>query len=230
LTDSERLAQKDWWTFVPEDERALYGKVGYGGEGSVVGKSALLNIDITRNFTGSERLPLEESIKEFPTSCGPAAWDALDRVRQLLDIFRSKELPIVYTARDVGSQNAIRGSTRRRSAGKRDETGNDWVEMVAPTEDDYICRKARASAFFGTPLDPFLRKNDVQTVVVTGGSTSGCVRASVVEAYSAGFNVVVAEDAVFDRVRTPHLANLFDMNAKYATVLATDDIISYLGA
>jgi nicotinamidase-related amidase len=106
--------------------------------------------------------------------------------------------------------------------------GNDYVDMLKPRDDEWICTKARASAFYGTPLDAYFRIQGVQSLIVCGGSTSGCVRASSVDAFSAGYKVIVAEEACFDRARTPHLANLFDMHAKYGTVMTTAEITKAL--
>lgn len=225
--DESPIAHKDWWLSVPEEERALYQKAGYGSRQGIAGKTALIAIDVTKFFTGSRPAPIQEAIKEYSSSCGDAAWQALPHVRELLDAFRAAGLPVVYTARDVEAQAAAKGSTKRiqTNAARRDHSGNSWVELVEPAEDEWVCTKARASAFYGTTLDAYLRINQVRTVVICGGTTSGCVRASSADAYSAGFEVVVAEDACFDRARTPHLANLFDLNAKYATVLATGEIV-----
>lgn len=217
------LNERPWWTFIPEEERALYQSAGFARENKIEGRPALLVVDVTHNFTGTRALPIKEAIKEFTTSCGEAAWAALPNIRKLLDVFRAQGLPVIYTGRDVAAQEAHRGSTKRQG-NIRD--GNDFVDLVKPRDDEWICTKARASAFYGTSLDAHLRINKVQTLVVVGGSTSGCVRASSVDAFSAGFQVVVVEDGCFDRARTPHLANLFDLHAKYANVMTADEVIA----
>jgi maleamate amidohydrolase len=216
---------REWWTFIPEHERALYQNAGFAKETSFDGKPALLVIDVTHNFTGTRPLPISEAIKEFPTSCGEAAWAAIPQIHKLLDAFRSEGRPVVYTGRDVAAQEAHSGSTKRRGNIRE---GNGFVDQVRPREGEWICTKARASAFYGTSLDAYLRINRVQTLVVVGGSTSGCVRASCVDAFSAGYQVVAVEDGCFDRARTPHLANLFDLHAKYASVLTADEVIAAL--
>lgn len=205
----------DWREFLPEDDRALYQRAGYSGGSWVAGRAALLAIDVTRAFTGSRPLPVAQAQEEFPTSCGERAWKALPAVRRLLDAFRAAALPVVFTRADERAQAAMGRATKRVGA----PAGNDFVELVAPAAGEYVCEKARASAFYGTPLDAYLRRERVSSVVVCGGSTSGCVRASSVDAFSAGFTVLVAEDAVFDRALYPHLASLVDLDAKYATVL-----------
>lgn len=216
---------REWWTFIPEHERALYKSAGFTGDQSLEGKPGLLVIDVTHNFTGTRDLPITEAIKEFTTSCGEYAWKALPHIKALLDAFRRLKLPIVYTGRDVAAQEATTGSTKRRGTV---DAGHGYVDMVKPRDDEWICTKARASAFYGTPLDAYFRIQGVQSLIVCGGSTSGCVRASSVDAFSAGYKVIVAEEACFDRARTPHLVNLFDLNAKYGTVLTTAEIMNAL--
>jgi nicotinamidase-related amidase len=116
--------------------------------------------------------------------------------------------------------------TTKRIPDARVAEGNGFLDQIKPLDDEWICEKARASAFYGTILDSYLRLHKTETVVFCGGTTSGCVRASVVDAYSAGFRPVVAEEATFDRARSPHLANLFDIHAKYGQVMLTADIVA----
>ena len=121
------------------------------------------------------------------------------------------------------------GATLRRPAAGEDElAGYDIVPTLAPRPGELVARKARASAFFDTPVATWLRQLDVDTLVVAGETTSGCVRASVVDAYSHGFAVVVVEEATFDRSTLSHKVNLYDMNLKYASVLHLDEILAYL--
>ena len=93
---------------------------------------------------------------------------------------------------------------------------------------DVVVSKRYASAFFGTPLATYLNDLDRDTIIVTGATTSGCVRASVSDAFSYGYKVVVVEDAVFDRGEASHAINLFDMDQKYADVLPSEKVTQYL--
>jgi nicotinamidase-related amidase len=203
-----------WREWLPEDERALYERAGYSGDEWLDGRAALLAIDVTQAFAGSE----------LPTSCGERAARALPRIRFLLDAFREARLPVVFTRADERAQAAFGRATKRAGSA----AGNELV--VEPTAGEWVCEKARASALYGTPLAAYLRRERVSSVVVCGGSTSGCVRASCVDAFSAGFQVMVAEDACFDRARLPHVANLFDLHAKYATVLPAAAIAEQVAA
>lgn len=100
------------------------------------------------------------------------------------------------------------------------------MEEVAPAEGEYVIRKSAPSAFWGTPLVGLLQSLQVDTLVVAGETTSGCVRAATVDGATHRFNMFVAEDCVFDRHEASHAMNLFDMNQKYATVLDAKSIIA----
>jgi len=106
--------------------------------------------------------------------------------------------------------------------------GTQVIESIAPEQGDVIVSKRYASAFFGTPLMTYLNDLDRDTIIVTGATTSGCVRATVADAFSYGFNVVVVEDGVFDRGEVSHAINLFDMDQKWADVMSSEDVIGYI--
>ena len=98
-----------------------------------------------------------------------------------------------------------------------------------PQAGDVVITKQRASVFFGTPLTAHLTQLGVHTVIVCGESTSGCVRASAVDAYSHGFHVVLVEECCFDRSMLSHKVNLFDLHHKYADVMKVDEVVAHLG-
>jgi nicotinamidase-related amidase len=224
--DDHGFSTRDWWLSVPEDERRVYEAAGYSRSARIEGKAALVVIDAVLSFTGTKPLPVLQAIRdEYVTSCGDNAWASLPYIVALLEAFRGAQLPVVYTRLDLSGQKAMRETTKR-PPDERVSAGNGFLEPIRPREDEWICEKARASAFFGTILDSYLRLHKVETIVFCGGSTSGCVRASVVDAFSAGFRPVVAEEATFDRARSPHLANLFDIHAKYGQVMLTADIVA----
>jgi len=108
--------------------------------------------------------------------------------------------------------------------------GYDFVAEVAPVDGDTLLPKKHPSAFFGTPLASYLIDLGADTLVVTGCTTSGCVRGSVVDAFAYNFRVLVPHDAVYDRSATSHAVNLFDMASKYADVATTADALTMLDA
>lgn len=194
-------------------------------------RPTLLVIDVTYGFTGSRPMPIEDAIAEYPTSCGGAAWQALPRIRALVDAFRDCELPVVWTTGDHADAGAFGSATMRgRSAGHPgNERRRDEIhEQVAPNGYGAVITKSRASAFYGTLLSAYLTRERVDSVVLVGCTTSGCVRASAVDAFSAGYRAFVAADCCFDRSAISHDVSLFDLSHKYAYVLDSDELLRQL--
>jgi maleamate amidohydrolase len=111
------------------------------------------------------------------------------------------------------------------------EAGSHWCEIdarVAPGPGEPVYVKPASSAFYGTPLPAFLAASGVDTVIIAGCATSGCVRATTIDAVSAGLRPIVPEECVGDRAEVPHATNLFDIDAKYADVLPLADVIHAL--
>jgi nicotinamidase-related amidase len=106
--------------------------------------------------------------------------------------------------------------------------GYEFVPDVAPHPEDILLPKKHPSAFFGTPLASYLIDANVDTLIVTGCTTSGCVRGSVVDGFAYNFRILVPEDAVYDRSATSHAVNLFDMASKYADVMPTNAALQHL--
>jgi maleamate amidohydrolase len=191
---------------------------------------ALLVIDVLYGFTGTRPMPIAEAIQEFPTSCGQRAWESLPHIRALIERFRDRDLPVIWVKPDPDAVRLYGRATRRNQ--HRPEPGNPMAheihELVAPRADERVVLKAKASAFFATPLQVMLNKLRIDSVVITGVSTSGCVRASAVDSYSWGYETFVVADACFDRSQISHDVSLFDIDAKYATVLETKDMLEAL--
>jgi maleamate amidohydrolase len=169
-------------------------------------------------------------MKVYPASTGRRAWVAVSHGKVLLDQARARGYLVTYTVRDETS--AIQASQPRRE--KHDlrlpepEAAADVVETLAPLPGEAVVRKAKPSAFHGTPLLSLLVYHRIDTLVVIGGVTSGCVRATVVDAFSLGYRVVIPEDAVFDRSELLHAVSLFDMDQKYGDVCPSTQVASYL--
>lgn len=202
------------------DDTAIYRQQNFGNRIGFGRRSALLVVDFTVGFND-------------PALFGGGNIDAaIRRTVELLAFFRERRLPIAYTRvvyADDGSDAGIfcmkapnlKTLTETHPAGQ-------IVPELAPRPGELIVRKTQASAFFGTNLAPWLVRQAADTVVVAGCTTSGCVRASVVDAISHNFRTVVAADCVGDRALAPHEANLFDMAQKYADVLESAGIIREL--
>jgi len=211
-----------WLEHIPREEREVYEKAGFGQRQSFGERPALLVIDCTLAFIGSrQHRTVKDAVDEFRTACGPAGWVALETIASLLALFRERGWPVVFTRLDLNEQRAGGGATK--AARLMDPKGNEIPDEIKPLPEEWVLEKCKASAFFGTPLVTHLVRSGVDSVVVVGVSTSGCVRASAVDAFSHGFKVFLVEEGCFDRSNYAHAANLFDLNSKYADVITFEE-------
>lgn len=210
----------------PEDAAAL---AGYSSSHTVIAEAPsplLMVIDVVESFVGPDA-PIGEAQKYSRKACGDRAWKAIPSIAELIEAFRSRDLPILFTRADP-LQTFTGPATRRPDAARDAALSNEFVAAARPDDGDIVMTKVKASAFFATPLQSLLTKAGHRTVVLTGCTTSGCIRATAVDGTSHGFNVLVAEDAVFDRSAISHDVSLIDIDAKYGTVLPSSDIIGLL--
>lgn len=194
-------------------------------------RPAVVVIDAQNYMLG----PVAGEDLDYPSSCGPAGRDAVARIATLLDTARSVGVPVVFTRFELARDGSDMGGYRR----KRDLVESEgWclegsygariADAVAPRPGDIVLVKKKPSAFVGTPLLPLLIDRGVDTLVVTGGSTSNCVRATAVDAASLNFRVVVPADCVFDRVDVSHRVALFDLDRQYGDVVWSEDVDRHL--
>jgi len=222
---------RPWAGVITEEDERRYDAAGFGRSSGFGIRPALLIIDVQNRTIGNSRKPFFESLEDYPTSCGEAGWDAVDRIAEILELFRGKGWPVIYphVAPKESFDSGRLGAKVPKLMGVP-RHGYEFVEAVAPREGDILLPKRHPSAFFGTPLTSYLVDLAVDTLVVTGCTTSGCVRGSAVDAFSYNFRVAVPHDAVFDRSETAHKANLFDLGQKYADVLSTRELLSRMGS
>lgn len=221
---------RPWTGVITEEEERRYEAAGFGGRGRIGRRPGLLIIDVQYRTVGTKRRPYWEAIEEYPTACGEDGWRAVDRIAPLLAAFRERGLPVLYphvAPKNVGTDSG-RLAEKIPSIMGIDAAGYRFVEEVAPVESDVLLPKKHPSAFFGTPLVSHLIDLGVDTLFVTGCTTSGCIRASVTDAFAYNFKVVVPEECVYDRAPTAHAVNLWDMNAKYADVVPVAEAIAML--
>lgn len=193
-----------------------------------VGKNpALLAIDLYNRCYAGGPGPVREINRKFPGACGDNAWNAIPATEKLFAAARKAGIPVIYT---TGSLREGRIHSTNRKLGERAATNNDWdiKQEFAPEDGDLIIRKERASGFFGTPLVAYLQMMGVDSLITCGESTSGCVRATVVDGYSNGFHVTLVEECTFDRSTLSHKVNLFDLHHKYADVMHVDEVLDHL--
>ncbi len=220
-----------WDGIVSDEEQRAYKAAGFGRAAGLGRRPALLIIDVQYRTVGTSPKPFWEAIKEFPTSCGDVGWAAVPHIRSLQRLFRERGWPILYPyISPKQSFDYGRIADKIPALMTVSSRGYDFVEEIAPQEGDILLPKKHPSAFFGTPLTSYLIDKGADSVVVTGCTTSGCVRCSVVDAFAYNFRVLVPHDAVYDRSHTSHAVNLFDMASKYADVMATEDAIRSLNA
>jgi nicotinamidase-related amidase len=195
-------------------------------------RPAVIVVDDYYAVLGLDRKPILESVKEWPLSCGLEGWQAIDRTVELLAVARAMETPIVYLH---GMDNfpypwgnrAPRYGLDHLPAEVR-ARANDIVEEVAPQPGDVVIQKAAPSGFHGTPLLFHLNYLNIDTLIVCGETTSGCVRATVVDGATYRYQVGVVEECCFDRTEASHWINLFDMDQKYADVMDLEATKAYL--
>jgi maleamate amidohydrolase len=186
---------------------------------------AVLAIDLYNKAYGGGNRPVREVDREYSGSCGEHAWNALPPTQKLLAVARRAGLPVIYTTRHVDTVGVH--STNRNMTRERDDIYDIKAE-VAPQPGEIVIYKERASGFFGTPLIAHLQQLRVNSLIICGESTSGCVRASTVDAFSYGFHNVVVEECTYDRSMLSHKVNLFDLHHKYADVLHVDEVLAHL--
>jgi maleamate amidohydrolase len=143
------------------------------------------------------------------------------------------QIPVVYTTVSYteGDKTAAAAFIEKVPALLTLEAGSRWVEIdprVAPLPHEPVLNKLFASAFFGTALSSLLAAAGCDSVIVTGASTSGCVRATAVDAIQHGYRPLVPRDAVGDRNPSAHEANLYDIHAKYGDVVSVDEVVAHL--
>jgi nicotinamidase-related amidase len=191
-------------------------------------KPALINVDLQNAYT---------RVNEFKTAYETDP-KQIDYVNALADLFRAKNCPVVWTHvayMDSGEDCGIWGtrtdtpdSLQNIKVGSRRSELDDRLRI--DTKRDIVINKRMASAFFETNLGSLFTFHRIDTVVVTGGSTSGCVRATVVDSLSRSFRTIVPEECVSDKHESPHFANLYDMALKYADVISVAEVIDFMNS
>ncbi len=220
---------RPWDGIISEEEQRAYRAAGFGRPSGIGTRPGMLIIDVQYRTTGTEPRPFQEAIEEFPTSCGEVAWAAVPKIKELLEMFRANGWPVLYPyvapkerfdqGRLAEKVPALMGVAAH---------GYDFVAEIAPRETDVLLPKKHPSAFFGTPLASYLVDLDIDTLLVTGCTTSGCVRGTVVDAFAYNFRVVVPEECVYDRSAVSHAVNLFDMASKYADVMPLAGVMAQI--
>jgi len=224
---------KKWEGIFTEADRELLKTFGRAERQSFGKRPALIIVDVVRSFIGSKPKSLLQASEEYRTSCGEAGWEALKQIKKLLEAFRVKNLPVIFTTVDPVLAAFAWGPDKWSSHEEfRQEkwTGEAWeiADEIKPLPSEPVIRKTKASCFLFTPLAPILHNMKADCLVVVGTSTSGCVRAAVIDGLSYKYNVFVVEECTFDRFELSHLVALWDMNSKYADVISINEAMAYI--
>jgi maleamate amidohydrolase len=224
-----------WEPFLTDQDRAHLAGSGWGkaeqfGFGT---RPALLIIDDYYSVLGLDREPLMESVRKWPMSCGLAGWEAIDRTAVLLASARRNGIPVIHVKGLENFPSSGVGGVQTSRLPSEELTpeevarGGQIVDELAPIDGELVIEKAAASAFHGTPLVFHLNALGVDTVIAVGETTSGCVRASVVDGRTFRYRMGVVPECCFDRTEAAHAINLFDMHTKYADLVDVEGADKY---
>ena len=194
-----------------------------GGHGRRIGfgkKPAIVVVDMINLYVS----------RKFALGHGENTKAVIDANAQLLKAARTKRLPVFFSNVGLRSSPAEKGIWGEKVGGAKDITpeADAVVADLEPREDEVVVTKPKASVFFGTQLASMLHYLGVDTTIVTGVTTSGCVRATVVDAFSYNFRVTIPVECCGDRAALPHKVNLFDMHMKYGDVMELQEVLGYL--
>ena len=214
-----------WDDVIPEQERQLYAKGGMGqGRIGMGEKPGILVVDMTYGFVDSA----------FPLGYGETGWPAVAAIRRLLERARPLRVPVFYTLARPGEAACERGRWKGGGAvgnpGMRDPKANQIVQEIAPLPGEPAIAKTWPSAFAGTSLASYLIYHRIDTLIIAGMVTSGCVRGSAIDAFSYNYRVIVPQECVADRGQTSHKVALFEIHMKYGDVLPLEEVIVQLEA
>jgi nicotinamidase-related amidase len=205
-----------------EEAREVYAKAGLGQAVTLGDHPAILVIDFSCGFTDPE-CPLGSDLSS-----------QVEATRRLLDAAREKGLPVVYTT--IAFEQSLKDGglwMQKVPALGVLQLGGPWAEIdprLDPRDDETVIVKKGASGFFGTNLASVLVSQGVDSVILCGATTSGCIRATAVDLLQYGFPTIVPRECVGDRAQAPHDANLFDIQAKYADVVGLEDALAFVAS
>jgi len=204
-----------------EDINAVYKRAGLTHQLGFGQCPALLAVDMQIGFTDPEKSEIAGNFES-----------QIETINKLISAARAKETPVIFTAIAYEPEKQADGGLwiSKIPTLRRIVRGSELVEIdprLKSDPEDLIIYKNFASAFFGTTLYSILSAKGIDTLIITGCTTSGCIRATVVDAISYGFRPIIPLEAIGDRAHKPHEANIFDMNAKYGDVVGVDVALNY---
>lgn len=220
VPDPDASAARPWEAYLTDRDRAvLSARDAPGPPGTLRPEDAgrrpaVLAIDLQDHLFGPDA-PITEAVETYRTAMGEYAWDAVGDVRSVLASARDADRPVVYTRVIPGAASGLGPS----------DVG--IVDELAPADGEAVIDKAYSSAFYGTDLLPRLVGRGIDTLVIVGCSTGGCVRATAVDGWQLGFDVVVPAECTFDRVQAVRALSLLDVESRYGRVVTREAVESY---
>jgi nicotinamidase-related amidase len=218
-----------WEVFLSERDKKhdqLWGKKEPFGLGT---RPAVLLIDMYYRSVGFKREPIFESMKTFLGSAGLEGWAAIDKTAELISVARQQGVPVIHIQPlKSGMKHFVQRKHLTEMSNELRLKAAETVAEVAPIEGEITIGKTGPSAFQGTPLAFHLNSIGIDTLVLCGETTSGCVRATAVDAATARYKVGVVADCVYDRTEASHYISLYDMHQKCGDVITADDAKAYL--
>lgn len=219
-----------WDDIITDKDREIIKKGGWGKSRGLGTRPCLIIIDCQYNYVGEDK-PILEQQDQWPAGCGSEAWKRIKKIKKLIQHVRSKKIPVIYTRqvqKDLAFDGFAKKTIRKRDCFINGHFGTKIVDEIAPLAEDIVIDKSYSSAFYGTPLVSYLNGLRVDTILITGGVTSGCVRATAIDAISRNYNVAIIEDCVFDRIEISHKTSLLDLWMKYCDVISLNEALEYL--
>jgi nicotinamidase-related amidase len=221
---------KPWESYLDEADRAVLARGRFGTRMGFGSRPAVVVIDAQRYMVGEAGNDVE-----WPSSCGDVGRAAVGAIASVVEAAQASGVPCFFTRFELerdgsdigvyGRKRALLDSPHWCLAGTR---GAELVPQLRPGPRDIVFVKKKPSGFHGTPLLGYLVDRQVDTVIVLGGATSNCIRATVFDASSWNFRVIVPHQAVFDRIPVSHAISLFDMDRQFADVVEVAETVSYL--
>lgn len=221
---------KPWEQYLNDSDRAVLERGRFARRMGYGIRPAVVVIDAQRYMVGEDG-----NDENWPSSCGAVGRTALGHIQRVVEQAQQNEVPCFFTLFELDPQGNDIGVYGR----KRDlldsphwclagTPGAQLAPQLTPAQQDLVFVKKKPSGFHGTPLLGYLVERQIDTVIIVGGATSNCIRATVFDASSYNFRTIVPQEAVFDRIAISHAISLFDMDRQFADVVPVDDVLAYL--
>ncbi|QAA94658.1 cysteine hydrolase family protein [Pollutimonas thiosulfatoxidans] len=230
MSKQAQPTDRPWDAYLGEADSAVVTKGKFGRRMGFGQRPAVVVIDAQKYMVG-----VADDDAAWPSSCGESGREAVRQIGRLVEQAQQVSVPCFFTLFEINPNGTDMGVYRL----KRDLLDSDrWclagtlgaqmVPELTPSDNDVVFVKKKPSGFLGTPLLGYLVDRKIDTVIVVGGATSNCIRATVFDSSSYNFRTIVPQEGVFDRIPISHAISLFDMDRQFADVIPMEEVIEYL--